>query len=134
MLQMLPLRDAGELVRLNAATGTDAAFAYCLYGARETGGDDPDGWLLYDLNFTSREVTLRALDAPSLPCADGLIRAVFASALELGIVSARLAPELAEEPFVRLGFTQPGGRVIASLEEAITRCKCCGAGQSSAGN
>jgi hypothetical protein len=120
MIEMLPLRERAVLDELNQAEGTDYRLAYCLYE-----GGERTGYLLYNADPAAGEAQIGLVRVGDEPTADGIIRAVFGSLLDIGIDRVNYSDAVDPAMLERLGFIEPGETVTPSIELILRHCKNC---------
>lgn len=118
MIQLLPVTEPSFLEFLNKTYHTDGKYAYVCVEKKEIKSScvyDVKGDLGIILNVSSVEEDIF----------DGLVRAAFASMIDMGIHKAKFAPEVDGELTKKLGFVQDDPFLVTSLEEIIDNCKSC---------
>lgn len=119
MIKILPLHDNETLAELNRKHGTSSRLAYCLYSDEKI-----EGCILYGM--IDRECArIDAVDARDDGEADGLVRAVFSSLYDFGLVSAQFSENIDNGMLARLNFVNKGEYYTKSLEDVLYNCKNC---------
>lgn len=118
MIQLLPVTEPSMLERLNRIYSTQAKFAYVCVEKKEIKAS-----CLYNIKGDCGEIV--NVSSVEQDIFDGLVRAVFANMLELGIDKAVFDRKIDHEMLVRLGFVQDDGFCVNSLTKIIHKCKNC---------
>lgn len=118
MIQLLPVTEQSFIDRLNKAYKTEAAHAYACVEKKEI-----KATCLYNIEKGKGII----LNVSSVEDAifDGLVRAVFASLLEMGIDRAEFGRDVPLDTLVRLGFVQDDTRTTPSIREMMEKHKNC---------
>lgn len=118
MIQLLPVTEQAMLERLNRIYQQNAQFAYVCVEKREIKAS-----CLYNIKGDVVEIVNISSVEPDI--FDGLVRAVFASAMDLGLEHAVFDEKIDHEMLVQLHFVQDDGFSVNSLTKIIHNCKNC---------
>lgn len=114
MVTIKPIKERELLEQLNEQENTNAYLGYALYDQNEI-----TGYLLYNLHETCGEFV--AIKANSLAEKDGLIRAVMASLLELGIDQVVLKAGFPVALLRELNIIEDYEYSIASIQDVLSK-------------
>lgn len=118
MIQILPVTEPSFIERLNKIYNTNAKYAYVCVEKKEIKAS-----ILYNIQKEKAEIlNVSTVDEDIF---DGLVRAVFARLIELGIDQAEFNPKTDAEILKNLGFVQDKPFFTSSLREIIENCKKC---------
>ena len=120
MIQLLPVTEKAMLERFNQIYGEHAEFAYVCVEKKEIKAS-----CLYNLNTKDGVGEIVSVSSVEPDIFDGLVRAVFANMIEMGIDRANFGPKIDREMIQRLGFVQGDGFSVNSLTKIIHKCKNC---------
>lgn len=118
MIQLLPVTEPSFLEFLNKTYHTNGRYAYVCVEKKEIKSScvyDVKGDCGIILNVSSMEEDIF----------DGLVRAAFASMIDMGVHKAKFAPEVDQDFTKNLGFVQDDPFLVESLDEIIDNCKSC---------
>lgn len=118
MIQILPVTEPSFIDRLNQIYGTKAKYAYVCVEKKEIKAS-----ILYNVYKDKAEILNVSSVDPDI--FDGLVRAVFASLIDLGVDQAEFSSQTDSEMLQNLGFVQDKPFFTPSLREIIENCKKC---------
>lgn len=113
MLRIIPLKDEKILGELVQQSGQDAMFAYCLYSR-----DFMEAYILYDI--VDDCCVIRFIMANDAAYADGLVRAVLASCMDINIDTAVISDNVDIDRLVKHGILPAGTRTVDSIEKLFS--------------
>lgn len=118
MIEILPTKDKNFLLKLNKAYNTEAELAFICIEKKEIKAS-----LLYSIEKDSGVIL--NVSTVEEDIFDGLVRAVFASLIDLGIDKAKFTKAVNKDLIEKLGFVPKDTVLVNSLKEIIENHKNC---------
>ena len=118
MVELLPVTEPDMLKRLNKIYQESADYAYVCVEKKEVKAS-----CLYNIKDGIGEIV--NVSSVEDDIFDGLVRAVFASLMDMGIDKAVFHSKIDSDILQRLGFVQGDGFCVNSLTKIINKCKNC---------